>query len=75
MERTPIHLGEILAHEIAEIGITARTLAAILEVPPNWLYRIMSGKRNLTAPRSGQYFGMSAHFPHSARVSPLAVLK
>jgi len=65
MARTPIHPGTILADELEELGISARELAAILEVPANRLYQIVSGKRNLTADtalRLGRYFGMSPDF-------------
>lgn len=65
MARTPIHPGEILADELEEIGLTAKRLAEVIEVPPNRLYQILSGKRNLTADtalRLAQYFGMAADF-------------
>ena len=65
MARTPIHPGTILADELEELGISARELAAILEVPANRLYQIVAGKRNLTADtalRLGRYFGMSPDF-------------
>jgi addiction module HigA family antidote len=65
MARTPIHPGEILADELEEIGLSAKKLADTIEVPPNRLYRLLAGKRNVTADtalRLGQYFGMSAEF-------------
>jgi len=65
MARTPIHPGEILADELAEIGLSAAKLAALLEVPPNWISQILAGKRAITADtalRLGQYFGTSAEF-------------
>lgn len=65
MARTPIHPGEILADELAEINLTAKKLADVIEVPPNRLYQILAGKRSLTADtalRLSQYFGMSADF-------------
>jgi len=65
MARTPIHPGEILADELAEIGLTAKKLAEMIDVPPNRLYQILAGKRNLTADtalRLAQYFGMAADF-------------
>lgn len=65
MPRTPIHPGEILGDELEEIGLTAKRLAEIIQVPSNRLYQILSGKRNVTADtalRLGQYFGMSADF-------------
>ncbi len=65
MARTPIHPGEVLADELHEIGLSAAKLAGAIEVPPNRLYQVLSGKRNVTADtalRLGQYFGMSADF-------------
>lgn len=65
MARTPIHPGEILADELEEIGLSAKKLADVIEVPPNRLYQILAGKRNLTADtalRLAQYFGTSADF-------------
>jgi addiction module HigA family antidote len=65
MARTPIHPGEILADELEETGLSAKKLADVIEVPPNRLYQILAGKRNLTADtalRLSQYFGMSADF-------------
>jgi addiction module HigA family antidote len=65
LPRTPIHPGEILADELEAIGLSARQLAALLEVPPNRLYQIIAGKRSLsadTALRLSRYFGTSAAF-------------
>jgi|SRR5579885_712552 len=65
MARTPIHPGEILADELEEIGISAKKLAEVIDVPPNRLYQLIAGKRSMsadTALRLGQYFGMSADF-------------
>ena len=65
MARTPIHPGEILADELEELHLTAKKLAEMIQVPPNRLYQILAGKRNLTADtalRLSQYFGTSADF-------------
>ena len=65
MARTPIHPGEVLADELEEIGLSAKKLADVIEVPSNRLYQVLAGKRNITADtalRLGQYFGMSADF-------------
>jgi antitoxin HigA-1 len=65
MTRPPIHPGEILADELAEIGITATELARQLEVPPNRISKIIAGKRIITgdtALRLGHWFGNSAQF-------------
>lgn len=62
MPRTPIHPGEILADELAEIGISAAELARILEVPPNRISQILACKRAITADtalRLARYFGTS----------------
>jgi addiction module HigA family antidote len=65
MPRTPIHPGEILGDELKEIGLSAKRLADAIQVPPNRLYQILAGKRNMTADtalRLSRYFGMSAAF-------------
>jgi addiction module HigA family antidote len=65
MARTPIHPGEILADELQEIGLSAKRLADLIEVPPNRLYQLLAGKRNITADtalRLGRYFGTSPDF-------------
>lgn len=65
MARTPIHPGEILADELDEIGLSAKKLAADIEVPPNRLYQLLAGKRSMTADtalRLARYFGTSADF-------------
>ncbi len=65
MPRTPIHPGEILADELEEIGLSAKKLVDVIEVPPNRLYQLLAGKRNVTADtplRLSQYLGMSADF-------------
>ena len=49
MSRDPIHPGEFLADELAELGMSANALARTLHVPPNHIYQILSGKRSLTA--------------------------
>jgi addiction module HigA family antidote len=65
MARTPIHPGEILGDELEEIGLSAKRLADVIEVPPNRLYQLLAGKRSMTADtalRLSRYFGMSADF-------------
>ena len=49
MARTPIHPGEILGDELEETNLSAKKLADIIEVPPNRLYQLVAGKRNMTA--------------------------
>ena len=65
MARTPIHPGMILGDELEEIGLSAKGLADVIEVPPNRVYQLLAGKRSMTADtalRLGRYFGMSADF-------------
>jgi addiction module HigA family antidote len=65
LPRTPIHPGEILADELEELRLSAKKLADVIQVPPNRLYQVLAGKRNVTADtalRLAQYFGMSADF-------------
>lgn len=65
MARTPIHPGEILGDELETMGLSAKRLADVIQVPPNRLYQLLSGKRSMTADtalRLSQYFGMSADF-------------
>src|SRR6266567_8297123 len=65
MARTAILPGEILGDELEETGLSAKKLADVIQVPPNRLYQILAGKRNMTADtalRLSRYFGMSADF-------------
>ena len=58
--KDPIHPGEILADELAEISMTAADLAKRIGVPNNRVYQIVNGKRDITADtalRLGQFFG------------------
>lgn len=58
--RDPIHPGEILADELAEIGLSGAQLASRLNVPDNRIYQILQGKRAITADtalRLGRFFG------------------
>lgn len=60
MARNPIHPGEILADELAELGISAAELARQINVPANRISQILSGKRSVTADtalRLGKWFG------------------
>jgi len=63
--RTPIHPGMILGDELKELNVSPRKLAEIIDVPPNRLYQIISGRRELTADtalRLARYFGTSDEF-------------
>ena len=60
MARTPIHPGEILSDEIAELNMAAAELARAIRVPPNRITQIIAGKRSIsadTALRIGKWFG------------------
>jgi addiction module HigA family antidote len=60
-----IHPGEILADELAELGITPTELARQLDVPANRISQILRGKRAITgdtALRLGHWFRTSAQF-------------
>ncbi len=65
MVRPAIHPGEILADELAELGVTATGLSRQIKVPPNRITQIVQGKRAITgdtALRLGHWFGTSAQF-------------
>jgi addiction module HigA family antidote len=65
MSRPAIHPGEILADELAEIGVSAVQLGRELHIPNNRIYQILSGKRAITADtalRLGRWFGTGAEF-------------
>ena len=65
MARTPIHPGEILTDELAEMGLSAAQLARNLGVPTNRITQILNGERAITADtalRLGHWFGISPEF-------------
>ena len=65
MSRTPIHPGEILGDELAELEMSAEALARDLRVPANRISQIVAGKRGITADtalRLGHWFGTSPEF-------------
>jgi addiction module HigA family antidote len=60
MARPPIHPGEILADELAELQMSAAQLSRELHVPTNRITQILAGKRAITADtalRLGRWFG------------------
>ena len=61
-----IHPGEILLEEFMKpMGITARQLAADIDVSPSRISELVNGRRPITADtalRLGLYFGMDARF-------------
>jgi addiction module HigA family antidote len=65
MPRPAIHPGEILADELAEIGITPTEFARQIRVPANRISQIVNGKRAITgdtALRLGHWFGNAPQF-------------
>ena len=61
----PIHPGEILADELAELEISGGQLARELHVPANRIYQLIAGKRAMTADtalRLEQWLGVEAGF-------------
>jgi addiction module HigA family antidote len=65
MTRPAIHPGEILADELAALGVTATALSRQIKVPVNRLTQIIRGQRGITgdtALRLGHWFGNSAQF-------------
>lgn len=61
----PIHPGEILRDELAELGLSARAFARALHIPVNRVTQILREQRGVsadTALRLGRYFGTSAEF-------------
>ena len=65
MTRPPIHPGEILADELAELGVTPTGLARRIGVPPNRITQIIHGRRGIsgdTALRLGHWFRTSPEF-------------
>jgi antitoxin HigA-1 len=61
----PIHPGQILAGELAELAMTPAGLARALHVPSNRIYQIIAGQRAITADtalRLEQWLGVEAAF-------------
>ena len=60
MIREPIHPGEFLADELAEIRMSLTELSRQICVPPNRISQIIRGRRDVTADtalRLGRFFG------------------
>lgn len=65
MTRPPIHPGEVLADELAELSVSPTELSRQIAVPPNRISQIIQGKRSITgdtALRLGHWFKTSAQF-------------
>jgi addiction module HigA family antidote len=59
---SPVHPGEILAEELAEIGLSMNAFAKALHVPANRITAIVKGERGITgetALRLARYLGTS----------------
>ena len=65
MFRRAVHPGEILKDELDELGVSQTTFARKIDVPPNRVSQIISGKRSVTsdtALRFGHWFGVDPQF-------------
>lgn len=63
--RSPIHPGEHLAEELAELQMSATEFARQIDVPPNRVTAILNGKRAVTADtalRFAHWLGTSPEF-------------
>jgi addiction module HigA family antidote len=61
----PIHPGEVLKEELAEINMSANAFAQALHVPANRITAILSGSRSITADtalRISFFFGTTPEF-------------
>ncbi len=61
----PVHPGEILRGEMAELKLSANRFAEMLHVPTNRITAILNGQRGITADtalRLSVFFGTSAEF-------------
>ena len=65
MFKRAVHPGVILKDELDELGVTPTEFARQIEVPPNRVSQIISGKRAVTgdtALRFGHWFGTDPQF-------------
>ena len=65
MFKRVVHPGEVLKDELDEFGVTPTSFARQIEVPPNRISQIISGKRAVTgdtALRLGHWFGVEPQF-------------
>jgi antitoxin HigA-1 len=61
----PVHPGEVLRDELADLGLSARAFAKALDIPVNRVTQILRAERGVsadTALRLARYFGTSAEF-------------
>ena len=65
MFKRAVHPGEILKDELEELVVTPTAFARQINVPPNRIGQIISGKRSITgdtALRFGHWFGAEPQF-------------
>lgn len=65
MFRRAVHPGQVLRDELTEMGVTPTAFARQIDVPPNRISQIISGKRSVTgdsALRFGHWFGVDPQF-------------
>ena len=65
MFRRVVHPGEVLKDELGEMGVTPTEFARQIDVPPNRISQIISGKRSITADtalRFGHWFEVEPQF-------------
>ncbi len=65
MFQRAVHPGEVLKDELEEWGVTPTEFARQIDVSPNRVGQIISGKRSVsadTALRLGHWFGVEAQF-------------
>lgn len=65
MFKRAVHPGEILKDELDELGISPTEFARQIDVPPNRVSQIITGKRSITgdtALRFGHWFGTEPQF-------------
>ena len=63
--RRVVRPGDILRDELMERGVTPTALAREIDVPPNRISQIITGKRSITgdtALRLGHWFGVEPQF-------------
>jgi len=61
----PVHPGQVLADELAELGISVAALARALDIPMLSMAEIVQGKRSVTADTA---LRLATHFGTSARI-------
>lgn len=61
----PVHPGEVLADELAGLGISVAALALALDIPMLSMAEIVQGKRSVTADTA---LRLATHFGTSARI-------